>query len=434
MNVVCRRSFRCLVLCVMLGVFVAPTFQRAEAQLGTRIKDRVKREAERRVEDRAVAAARRTLDLAEDAIVCAVTDERCIKEARDNGTEPVIVDEDGKPISGYESAGDTDDASGTPGEGVWANYDFVSGDDVLFYHDFEGTRTGNFPARLDYVAGNMEVVELGENKALRTTAGYGCVKIPLGQPFPERYTVEFRVRTSDPLARVGVYLFSGEHELIHGCRYPPDPQVFVTGYQGGGLKWEGGEATAQTDKALVVDTWADVHIAVDGPYWKVYLNERRVANVPRLDFPAASSFNLMFGVYREDIYVDEIRVAEGGPRSLYDDLENAGFVSTTAIRFDTGSAALRPESTGMLNEVLAMMQDHEDLRLLVEGHTDDRGSDDFNKTLSEQRAEAVAAWLIDHGVDAGRLAAIGYGESQPAVDNSSPEKMAQNRRVVFRRQ
>ena len=230
MNIEGKPSLRYMLLFLMMGAFVVPAFQTAEAQLGKRIKNRVKRDAERRVENRAVEAARRTLDLAEDAVVCVVTDERCIEEARDDGQEPVIVDKDGNPVSGYEPAGDDNDDEGTPGEGAWANYDFVSGDTVLFYHDFEGTRTGNFPSRLDYVAGNMEVVELGDNKALRTTAGYGCVKIPLGQAFPERYTVEFRVRTSDPQARMAAYLFSGETDPINGCRYAPEPPAVVTSW------------------------------------------------------------------------------------------------------------------------------------------------------------------------------------------------------------
>ena len=134
-----RRSIRYLLLFLVLGAFAVPAFQPAEAQLGKRIKNRIKRDAERRVEDRAVNAARRTLDLAEDAIVCAVTDEKCIEEARNKGKEPVIVDKDGKPVSGYEPAGDQDDEDstpddddGTPDEGVWANYDFVSGDNVVF--------------------------------------------------------------------------------------------------------------------------------------------------------------------------------------------------------------------------------------------------------------------------------------------------------------
>lgn len=410
----------------------------AEAQLLDRVRDRVTRDAERRIEDRAVEAARATLDLAEDAIVCAVTDEECIADARKKGQEPVVVDNDGKPVSGYTPAGS--EAAGSqdgqaPGSGVWANYDFVPGDDVLFYHDFEGTRTGNFPSRLEFVAGNMEVVELDGNKVLRTSGGpYGCIEIPLVKAFPERYTIEFRARTSDPRARVGWYLFSGAQEPISGCRYAPKPHVLLTGYQGAGLVRDAGNSTLPTSRDLVVDTWADVRVSVDGPYWKVYVNERRVANVPRFDFPEAASLHLMMGVYgaENDVYIDDIRVAEGGPRSLYDDLMAAGFFSTTGILFASGSATLRPESTPTLEAVLELLEEHADVSLLIEGHTDSQGADAANQTLSEQRAAAVMRYLVEHGVAEDRLDAVGQGESQPVADNATPEGMATNRRVVFR--
>lgn len=428
------RAGSAVLFLVLLALAALPAT--AAGQILDRVRDRVRRDAERRIEERAVQAARATLDLAEDAIVCAVTDEECIEDARKAGKEPVVVDEDGKPVSGYEPASEQEEAEATPGEGVWANYDFVPGDLVLFHHDFEGTRTGNFPSRLEYVDGNMEVVELGENKVLRSSGGpYGCVEIPLGRSLPERYTVEFRVRTSDPQARVTWYLFSGAQEPINGCAYAPKPHVVMTGYQGAGLVREAGESTLPTSRELVVDTWADIRVAVDGPYWKVYVNERRVANVPRFEFPDAASLHLMMGVYgtENDVYVDDIRVAEGGPRSLYDDLVANGFFSTTGILFASGSATIRPESTPTLEAVLELLEEHEDVSLLIEGHTDSQGADAANQTLSEQRAAAVRSYLVEHGVDAGRLDTIGYGESQPAADNATPEGMATNRRVVFRR-
>jgi outer membrane protein OmpA-like peptidoglycan-associated protein len=426
-----RKSALVLSVLLLLPAALAP--QPAEGQVLDRIRNRVQRDAERRIEDRAVAAARATLDLAEDAIVCAVTDKECIAEAREQGKEPVVVDEDGKPVSGYEPAGQQGEK---PGTGVWANYDFVPGDNVLFYHDFEGTRTGNFPSRIEYVAGNMEVVELGDNKVLRTSGGNsGCVEVPLGRTFPERFTIEYRVRTSDPLARATWHLFSGAQEPINNCRYVPKPHVLMSGRQDAGLVWDGGTSTVTTARDLVVDEWADVRISVDGPYWKVYVNERRVANVPRFEFPEAASLHIMFGVYgaENDVYIDDIRVAEGGPRSLYDDLEADGFISTTGILFASGSATIRPESTPTLNAVLELLEEHEDVDILVEGHTDSQGSDAANLTLSEQRATSVRQYLVDHGIDAARLDVVGHGEGQPVADNASPEGMASNRRVIFRR-
>ena len=334
-----------------------------------------------------------------------------------------------------------DSAPGKPGEGVWAGYDFVAGDRVLFYHDFEGSRTGNFPSRLDYIAGNLEVVELEGNKLLRAgegdaeggPSGNGCFTIALPETLPERFTIEYRVRSSDPLHRVSVRLFSdgSDNTPDPRCTYPPKLHVAVEGASQGLVT--GGAARSVANQALKAGEWYDIRIAADGPYWKMYVNEKRVANVPKYEFPRADKLHVFMQSYRYSIFVDDIRIAEGGPRSLYDDLAGEGFVSTTAIRFDSGSATLKPESTGILNEVLAMLKEHADLSLVVEGHTDSQGADEANLALSKQRAETVVTWLASRGIDAGRLSTIGYGESKPVADNSTPEGMAQNRHVVFRK-
>jgi outer membrane protein OmpA-like peptidoglycan-associated protein len=117
---------------------------------------------------------------------------------------------------------------------------------------------------------------------------------------------------------------------------------------------------------------------------------------------------------------------------MYDDLMADGFFSTTGILFASGSAAIRPESAPTLDAVLELLEDHQDVSLIIEGHTDSEGDEASNQTLSEQRAEAVRHYLAEHGVDAARLESVGHGESQPVADNASPEGMASNRRVVFR--
>jgi OOP family OmpA-OmpF porin len=70
---------------------------------------------------------------------------------------------------------------------------------------------------------------------------------------------------------------------------------------------------------------------------------------------------------------------------------------------------------------------------VVEGHTDNTGSDAYNQALSVRRANAVLKYLVDAGVPASRLSAQGFGESQPVADNDTAEGRAQNRRVVLRR-
>lgn len=84
-----------------------------------------------------------------------------------------------------------------------------------------------------------------------------------------------------------------------------------------------------------------------------------------------------------------------------------------------------------LEAIAAAMSTYEDIDLVLEGHTDSRGSDDYNADLSDRRAKAVKAKLAaDYGIAASRISAIGYGESRPIDSNDSDEGRARNRRVV----
>ena len=102
---------------------------------------------------------------------------------------------------------------------------------------------------------------------------------------------------------------------------------------------------------------------------------------------------------------------------------------TEGIFFDTASATLKPESFAVIQEIAAMLQEHPELRVRIEGHTDDEGDPATNMTLSESRANAVQTMLIGLGVDASRLEAAGLGQTQPVADNGTAEGRSQNRRV-----
>jgi OOP family OmpA-OmpF porin len=84
-----------------------------------------------------------------------------------------------------------------------------------------------------------------------------------------------------------------------------------------------------------------------------------------------------------------------------------------------------------LDAIAAAMKAHEDIDLVLEGHTDSRGAEDYNLSLSDRRAKAVKAKLVsDYGIPAERVSAMGYGETQPVASNASDEGRARNRRVV----
>ena len=83
----------------------------------------------------------------------------------------------------------------------------------------------------------------------------------------------------------------------------------------------------------------------------------------------------------------------------------------------------------MLDRVVRTLTDNPELRVEVAGHTDDRGTEEYNLDLSMRRAESVRDYLVDHGIDGGRLVAQGYGRSQPLADTDTAENRRLNRRV-----
>lgn len=103
------------------------------------------------------------------------------------------------------------------------------------------------------------------------------------------------------------------------------------------------------------------------------------------------------------------------------------------INFDFDKATLRGDSDPVLNELLALFQADAKLAGELGGHTDNVGKPAYNATLSGQRADAVKAWLVAHGVEASRLTTHGYGDSSPLVSNDTDENRAKNRRVELRR-
>lgn len=118
--------------------------------------------------------------------------------------------------------------------------------------------------------------------------------------------------------------------------------------------------------------------------------------------------------------------------SLAEQLERERKVDLYGIYFDTAKATLKPESEATLQQVLGVLEADPPLRLVIAGHTDSEGGDDYNQSLSERRAAAVVAWLTGKGIAAERLSSEGLGESRPVADNASEAGRALNRRVEVR--
>jgi OmpA-OmpF porin, OOP family len=109
-------------------------------------------------------------------------------------------------------------------------------------------------------------------------------------------------------------------------------------------------------------------------------------------------------------------------------------VAVYGIEFDFDKSTMRADSEPALQKVLAILNARPDLKLEIQGHTDNVGSNNYNQKLSETRAASVVAWLTRKGIAPGRLTPHGYGITQPIADNGSDEGRAPNRRVELKKQ
>jgi len=99
------------------------------------------------------------------------------------------------------------------------------------------------------------------------------------------------------------------------------------------------------------------------------------------------------------------------------------------VLFDTGKAQLKTGATRSIDQIAAFLKENPDRRVQVEGFTDSQGADDYNLELSQSRADSVAMAIIQRGVDAQRVRALGYGEGYPVASNDSAGSRQLNRRV-----
>lgn len=318
---------------------------------------------------------------------------------------------------------------------VWENYDFVPGNRILFYTDFSEDKVGNFSQRLKYQSGSMDVVERDGVRMLRATSRSQFL-IPVGRQLPERFTLELDILApATYLQGYDVVAFEGGPALDRGAT-----SAEVNWNTSGTLIIGGGKDVSTSDvkipeamQPLLRGQVAHLRVLMDGAYFKFYVNERRMYNIPELQFKRDSVIRVFVRGSEEPdmaMYVTSIRVAESELDVLYDALADKGRWATQGILFASGKADLQPESWPVLKEIAATLKAHEELMILIEGHTDNTGTAAFNQTLSEARAAAVKDALVaDFGIGPDRMTTAGFGDTQPVEPNTTAEGRAQNRRV-----
>ncbi len=360
--------------------------------------------------------------------------DQAVKSATDPSSSPAPAGDTAAPGAAAPAAASASPAA-APAAGAapaapaeWANYDFVPGNKVLFDTDFTEDKVGNFPQRLEYKAGQLEVVELGGVRMLKAS-DRGEFFVPLPGPLPDRYTLEI-----DFMSKNGVWgaitVAGGRDKNAAGATRVDLGDQGVEVFNGGATVVNAWYSEAQ--KKALTGTLVHARFQGDGKYLKVYTNEKRVANIPNANVERANALYLsMWGQDGGDkpVYISRIRVAET-QATVYDALSSTGRWTTQGILFETGKSDLKPESTPTLKEIAAALKAHPDLKVEIQGHTDNVGKAADNMTLSDARAAAVKTALVSqYGVNAAQLTTKGYGDTKPVADNKTTEGRQNNRRV-----
>ena len=410
---------------VLFSILAVGNPEPAHAQFG-KLKDKIKQKVDEKV--------KKGEEKVDQKIDCALgeifRDGKCVKADESSSSGSGGSSNAAKP----STASAEKKAAAKPGQGAWANFDFVPGEKPLFVEDFTRDRVGNFPKRLQLHSGNFEVVEWEGKRWLRS-GGQGQFEINIPGGLPERWTMEFDVT----VPWWAMYIYPG----APSSGYPGDRQFIELGVSG--RVSGGGEKVTSFDmRTLFGNKIFDessltrpmrVRLHADGAYMKVYIEDIRIANMPNMGKWTGSRINIQTrentnGGKPEGALITNISFNAGG-KDMYDALSADGRLALQGIYFDVGSDRIRPESSGTLSEIAEMMEEHGELKLTIEGHTDNVGDAAANQRLSQARAAAVMSALAaaPYNVSGDRLKSAGVGAAKPVKPNDTPEGRQANRRV-----
>ena len=407
-------SFICVSLLSFLFLF---SFQNANAQLWKKIKNEVKSRAENNVVNKAGNATDKAIDNTADA-------------TKENKNTNGSSNDDATDNTGSAAVKEK-----APSINTYKNYDFVPGDKIIFQPDLSSEPDAELPARFTINSGNVEIQTYEGEKILHLNPDCGATVSPLMSSenyLPDQYTLEFDMMYEN---QDGNY-FRYASDFYVEFRAPGDNNyhgypIYKLDINGiSKIKFGGANAgIIALQEEITGNTWHHVAIYIRKNIGKVYIDQYRVCATNTLPV-GASKVDIKADRY--GIKIKNFRIAEGGSDQYKKILTDGKFI-THGILFDVNKSAIKPESMGALNEVVKMMKDHNDLNFEIDGYTDSDGNADANLKLSQSRADAVKAQLTKMGIDASRLTAKGFGETNPIDKNDNAEGKANNRRVEFLR-
>ena len=421
-----------------------------------------KSKVENRTNNSADASIDTGLDKMEDGIK-GIFKKKKKKEVETTASTATENSTENSPGKSIVNKPDTNGLPDAPSFQVYSKFDFIPGEKVLYYDDFETTEVGDFPTGWN-TNSSAQIVTLSNlpGKWLSMTKD-GFFAPEMVKDMPENFTLEFEVvtryRTNNLLGYNFMIYKSANPRKDIGEAYLTDAcfKFNWAGCKSGMdyITYEKGEEMGKNEdlssqKLLCGGDDYEIPARAKFSLWRqknrlrVYLNEEKV-----LDIPQAFNSIMKYNVFKlgatymnysngrehdDEFMVSNLRYAVGAPDTR-SKLITTGKFTTTGILFDVNSDKINPSSYGTLKEIATVLKENPTVKVKIIGHTDSDGDDKANLLLSQQRAAAVKENLSSSfGIEGSRLQTDGKGEAEPAEPNTTAQGKANNRRVEFIKQ
>ena len=373
----------------------------------------------------------------------------------DAGTKSKKKKPSGKRTSPSKKNEDKSDK--TTNRNVKSAKDFVPGNKAIYTDNFSNDAIGDFPVTWNTNASAEVVTFEGEDTRWLQMANNGAFTPDGITAIPENSTLEFDLYVSDNYSYFDSGIFINLVEITEKNKDFMQWTQYTEGKNGIRLWLHPTDVLDPRDRgrsaiytfvngAKILDNSKTlnqftldsrlIHVSIwrQKSRLRVYLNDKKIWDLPRaFDTPNYNSvtFNVGKGQDDKNFYVANLRLAVAGEDTRHALLETGEF-ETNEILFDTGKASIQKSSSPILKEIGELLQENQNLKIKIIGHTDSDGQADTNQTLSEARAKSVKEYLTDNfPIMGNRLQTMGEGASKPVASNDSEENKRKNRRVQF---
>jgi len=330
---------------------------------------------------------------------------------------------------------------------------------IAFVLDHSGSMGDEKIRRLrSAVARVLKVIKPGDQIATVKFGSSTLVDVPLTSN-RRAYQSEFEIESIDPPGGGGTALYDAAVLGVDVVSKAPETHkraviLFTDGFDGESKATDDSlQRVARAHRVAVytvaygeadVDRLRNIAIYTGGRFYRIYSYRefpyvfadiyRTLNNYYKITYappPCPGVHTATADVSIPELGYDTLSADGEYDRSLITPLDPVGTIVFLNIEFDYDKATIQAGSMDQVREIANTMRRYPKMRLEIRGHTDDRGSEEYNQHLSEERARSVSTALVEMGVDPERLEMKGFGESQPKAPNDTEENRRRNRRTEF---